>query len=373
MTKSKIVFEGIFWPPKAPNVPNPKKRYKPKRPENPLVLAIFKKSRKNLKYRKVFLKVITLFYNMEWFERYGWSTSPFVIDHMPDSISGFDDIRKKLLDFIKSGDCCLLSGPSGSGKTLLLKWIESIGTPGTDYVYINDTRNLDLDRRIREKSSFSLKKKAVVVLVDDAQSLSKELGDSLKMHFDNKTIDSIVLASETEQLSSLRESLLGEIGERIIRMRPLTIDEATGMIINRVRHINPFETGGLELIFKKAGMRPRKILELCELAAEKCTERIISNSFVVTFLDDVDGMRHRSVFENLSPLQRDIVNILRTGDFRPVDIAVRLNKPSKTITSQLAYLGLKAGIETMKRKGMEQPLVEKISERPVLYRLKEIY
>jgi type II secretory pathway predicted ATPase ExeA len=315
---------------------------------------------------------------MEWFEGYGWSANPFEINHVTNLISGVEDIRKKMLEFIKSNDCCLLVGPSGSGKTLLLKWLEGIGTQGTVYIYLNtigmtekEMKENILDKKIKENSGFWPKKKSVVVLVDDAESLTSSIGDSLKVNFENKTINSVVLASETTELSSLRANLLGEVGERVIRMRPLTNDEATVMIQNRVLSINPFEQASLELIFQKAGMRPRKILEFCEFVAKSNTEKVITADFVTKLFEE-KGKKPVNIFENLSPLQREIVEILRTGDFRPVDIAVRLGKQSKTITSQLAYLSLKAGAEMMKRKGVEHPLVEKVSERPTKYRLKEL-
>jgi predicted AAA+ superfamily ATPase len=314
----------------------------------------------------------------EWFERYGWSTNPFEINHLTNLISGFDDIRKKLLIFIKSGDCCLLVGPSGSGKTLILKWLEEIGTQGTSYIYLNtlgmtdsDKGNVNFDKIIKENSGFWPKKKSIVVLIDDTEAIPILLGDSLKVNFENKTIDSIVMASETSELTNIKSSLLGLVGSRVVRMRPMTVEEALAMIQNRITHVNPFGQGCLESILQRTDMRPRKILEYCELVAKSCTDDIITADFVTKLFDEMIR-KPKDVMENLSPLQKDIVAVLRTGNFRPVDIAKRLGKPSKTITSQLAYLGLKAGINTMKRKGLEQPLVEKVSERPVLYKLREL-
>ena len=46
-----------------------------------------------------------------------------------------------------------------------------------------------------------------------------------------------------------------------------------------------------------------------------------------------------------------------------------MGKPTKTITAQLAYLGLKSRVSLMKRKGIEKPVVEKASDRPAVYKL----
>jgi hypothetical protein len=315
---------------------------------------------------------------VEWFERYEWSTSPFEINHVPNTISGFDDIRKSLLSYIKSGDFCLLQGELGSGKTLILKWIEEIGSLGYIYIYFSPlgSSDIDLEKLIKEKEGFlgriSLKKKRFVLLIDDSYALSQKSCETVKGGFDNKLISSVLIAADSSKVSDLNETLLGEVGERMVSMRPMTSEEAMGMILNRVMHKNPFEKNSLELVFKGADYLPKRILELCEEIAKSNTESIITRDFVTRFIEEKERGKPKNVLELLSPLQKDIVRVLKTGDSRPVDIARILNKPTKTITSQLSYLGLKAGIETMKRKGLEQPLVEKISERPTKYRLREL-
>lgn len=313
---------------------------------------------------------------VEWFETYGWSTSPFEINHVPNLISGFDDIRKSLLSYIKSGDFCLLQGELGSGKTLILKWIEEIGSPGYNYIYFSPfgAGEIDLEKLIKEKESildrFNPKKKLLVLLIDDSQALSQKSCETVKKAFDSKRIYSVLIAADSSKVSDLSETLLGESGEKMVSMRPMSNDEATGMILNRIMHINPFEPKTLDLVFKRCDFSPKRILETCEQIAQACPDRIITKEFAQNFIDERERGKPKDVLSLLSPLQKDIVRVLKTGDSRPVDIARILNKPAKTITSQLAYLSLKAGIETMKRKGLNQPLVEKISSRPVLYRLK---
>ena len=249
---------------------------------------------------------------------------------------------------------------------------------GYEYVYLNtlgmneeEIKKINIDQIIKERTSFWSKKKSFVLLVDDTQSLPKIIADSIKRNFDNKLINSVVLASETVRLSSLNENLLGLIGERVVKMRPMTNDEALGMIINRIKHINPFDPGSLDIVFERAGLIPRNILSLCEYVARKSKEKIIKKDSVIAIFEEKERVKPKSIFENLSPLQKKIVMILKTGDYRPVDIARKLDKPPKTITSQLAYLSLKAGVDIMKRKGLEEPLVERISKRPTLYRLKD--
>jgi Cdc6-like AAA superfamily ATPase len=320
---------------------------------------------------------------MTWYEKYSWSSNPFELIPMPDTISGVEEIRKEVLEYINSDDCCLLTGEDGLGKTIILKWLESYPSPNTIPIYINtlgmsvdEILKINIDKMIKEKSgsSFFGKKKKIIMLIDDANTLQPLIGKSIKRNFDEKTISSIVLASDTDALTNLEGNLLDLIGNRKIKLRPLTAEEAMGMIINRVRHKNPFEPGSLEPIFRKANFNPRKILELCEMIAKENSEKTITKESVEKYFEFKAEIKTSAseIIYKLSPLQKQIVNILKTGDFTPSQIARKLNKPTKTITSQLAYLSLKSRVEVMKRKGIEQPLVEKVSDKPALYRLTDI-
>jgi len=318
---------------------------------------------------------------MEWYEKYGWSSNPFESSSTPSLISGFNDIKKGVLEFIKSGDCCLIIGDVGTGKTILLKWIEELNSPGVGSVYLNtlgmndeETKKINVDKIIKnKKGSWLNKKKVIIMLIDDAQSLPNMIAEAVKRNFDNKTINAIVLASSTDNLLNLKGVLLEEVGDKKIKLRPMTSEEAMGMIINRIKHKNPFELSGLEIIFQRAGFNPRKILELCESIAKTNENETITKEFVEKFFMSKGKIKteEMEIMEKLSPLQKEIVNILKTGDFTPKQIATQLNKPTKTITSQLACLGLKSGVDVMKRKGINHPIIEEISKKPAIYRLKK--
>jgi len=268
------------------------------------------------------------------------------------------------------------------GKTIILKWLEKYPSQNTIPIYINtlgmssdEILKINIDEMIRERSKAGLfgKKKKIIMLIDDANTLPPLVGKSIKRNFDNKLISSIVLVSDTDELKNLEGNLLELIGNRKIKLRPLTSEEAEGMISNRVKHKNPFEKDSLEPIFKKADFIPRKILELCEMVATSNTEKTITRYFVkkcFEYKPEIETSK-TEIIDRLSPLQKDIVSILKTGNFTPSEIAKKLKKPTKTITSQLAYLSLKSGVGVMKRKGIENPVVEKVSDKPAVYRLTE--
>jgi energy-coupling factor transporter ATP-binding protein EcfA2 len=321
---------------------------------------------------------------MVWYSRYGWNSNPFELKPMPDLVSGFEDIRSGLLEFIKSGSCCLLLGRTGSGKTTLLKWLEKYSLEEGIPLYINtsgmrseELEQLDIDKLIRDKrgllGSMLKKDKKVIMLVDEAQTLPKILVKAIKRNLDNLEIKAVVLASPTDSLENLKPSLLGAFDKRI-EMRSLKHDEALGMIEKRIGYKNPFEPGSLDPIFIRAEFVPRAILEACEAVAKDNAKETITKDFVISYFAGEDDKKEtmlqgENFLSKLSPLQRKIVLVLRDKSSRPVEIATKLGKPAKTITSQLAYLGLKNRVGVMKRKGIEEPVVEKASEKPAVYKL----
>ena len=318
---------------------------------------------------------------MIWYERYGWESNPFELKPKPDVISGFEDIRSDLLEFIKSGDCCLVTGATGSGKTTLLKWLEKYENQDYVPIYVNmsgmreeDINEMNIDRLVREKLNFfgklMGKEKRIVMLIDEAQTLPPVLGNAVKRNFENHLIKAVVMASPTGDIKNLKGSLMEKVGKRKIKMRPLSADEALGMIVKRVGYRNPFDHEGLEMIFNRSGFLPKAILENCEMIAKYNTGKNVTGDFVKSYFAEEEAKRHKLDFiERLSPLQKSIVEILKTGNYRPKEMAQKLKKPTKTVTSQLAYLSLKSGVEIMRRKGIESPVVEKISDNLSVYKL----
>ena len=197
------------------------------------------------------------------------------------------------------------------------------------------------------------------------------LSQALKRNFDNHIVKSVVLTSLSDKMKN-DGGITERVGKRKIKMRPMRTDEAMEMIVKRVGYKNPFDNEGLELIFEESKFIPKNILELCEMIAKDCIEKNITKSFVETYFN-IEGLKAQKLkfLDDLSPLQKDIVNLMMKRDYRPRDLAKKLKKPAKTITSQLAYLGLKSGIETMKRKGIVNPVVEKIPGTRSTYRLTE--
>ncbi len=251
-----------------------------------------------------------------WFKRYGMKANPFVIEFRPNAFVGFDDVVKRVVEAIESNDIILVSGPFGSGKTALLLWLRGfleyadykpIYLDGADFYLTSDVRELYEEINSYIKGSFwenlknvlTKKKKKVVFLIDEADSIPKNLGEIIKADKDRGFIYSVVFASTKDNLSNISPSLTHRIVEKIF-LRPMSFEEALEMVEKRIESVggkNPFHPGALKYICRISKWLPRDILKNCErvmkeLAYRKRKLDVITKKDVVSVLGK--GRRKRS-------------------------------------------------------------------------------
>lgn len=243
-----------------------------------------------------------------WFRRYGLRENPFIIQPRIEVFVGFDEIKDKLFEAIESNDITLITGPFGSGKTALLLWLRgflSYGgyTPiyldGADFNLITNARELyeEINSHIeggffeKLKRIITRKKKKVVFLIDEADSIPKSFGEILKADKDRGFIYSIVFASAKDSLSNISPSLSHRVVEHI-PLRPMSFEEALAMIERRIEKAggkNFFDLDAVRYIWKISKKLPRDILKNCEkvakeLAYKKRKSLLIKKSDVVEVL-----------------------------------------------------------------------------------------
>ena len=210
-----------------------------------------------------------------WFKEYGWKRNPFSIK-INTNLFGLEDKKRDLMNYIQSGDICWLTGPTGVGKSSVLKWVEK-NLKNHKIFYIDATAISSLfsiTNFLMNKTPFFKRltgKKFpsdTVLLVDESQECNKELIKALKLHWDHKNIKSIVI-TQIEDLDNFNESFRDRIGKRIIRLEKIPNSYAHELINFRTEGKNPFDKTSIQYITEKAGNRPRKILELCEIVCSK--------------------------------------------------------------------------------------------------------
>ena len=109
----------------------------------------------------------------------------------------------------------------------------------------------------------------LVLLVDNAASLSAGSLELLKYYFDNNHFSAVVLAGTSLKSSGFSPSIIDRVGNRIVRIAPLAEEEALLMVKNRLGGSGLFSEGMVRKIYKMSGKNAKKFLQLCENAWKK--------------------------------------------------------------------------------------------------------
>lgn len=230
-----------------------------------------------------------------WYKKYGWSENPFSVKPSADGLVGLDEKRNKLLNFVHSGTICFLTGPAGVGKSSMLKWVQQ-NIEGHTPIYI-DAEQLegvfDLSEYLKQHRTLwetilgHEYPKSVVILLDESHATEDKFKKTLKLYWDHDYIKSIVI-TQIPPLKNFSSSVRNRIGNRIIRLDKMDMENVHKMIISRTEDNNPFTKESLELIAKKSEYIPRKILENCEIV---CIEMDGKEKIDVSDVQEVLGKK----------------------------------------------------------------------------------
>lgn len=194
----------------------------------------------------------------------------------------------------------LLTGEVGTGKTTLinrlLEWLHkqqvttafvfnsSLNVPEfLDFMTVDfglDCQGLDKSRILLKLNSWLLEKyregKTVALVVDEAQNLSMEVLEEIRMLTNLETATAkllqIVLSGQPELEEKLRKNQLRQLNQRITlrsKTHPLTMAETANYIATRVKIAggnNMFSIEACEKVWEFSNGIPRVINLLCEHA-----------------------------------------------------------------------------------------------------------
>lgn len=221
---------------------------------------------------------------MVWFEELGFDENPFdggLAVSARKSV-GLDKPLAELLYYVNAGSIVFVEGASGSGKTALLhKLSQKLGKRA---IYADLSEKADIRSLIRKKASiidrlFGNNPKRIVLLLDNAASLSPSAAEVIKYHYDNNNVESVVIAGTSIKAAGLPSSILDRIGDRVLRLAPLAEEEAIAMVKNRIGSSVILEEAAIRKIYRMSGKNGKKFLQLCE---EACKAAAASKSQVVT-------------------------------------------------------------------------------------------
>lgn len=234
---------------------------------------------------------------------YGFAEKPFHVTPNPKFLY-FAESHQKAIDALLYGigerkGFISISGEAGTGKTTLLHHLLNILEPNIKTVFISQTRmtpkqllkeilhrlhlnpkdqsKISLIRELNEYLVSALTQEGnLAILIDEAQSLSLEVLEELRMLSNLETTTSkliqIVFVGQPELEDKLNSRELRQLKQRIAirsQLRPLSEEESREYIHHRLRLVNRtaseiFSPEAIELICRHAGGIPRAINLLCD-------------------------------------------------------------------------------------------------------------
>lgn len=288
-----------------------------------------------------------------WYESYGWKSNPFIVKYSIDLV-GFERQKQRLLDYVNSGDICIIKGDSGVGKTSLLKWLEKEGRQfKVNYVNAEGLPEFySLGKNIR-KGWF----KPTVLLLDEAQLCDDNLRSELKLLWDSNVLKSVVIAQTNEGMHSYTESFKSRVGKRYLSLDAMEVNTAKELIEMRTGGKHPFNSEMISMIVEDAKSNPRKILENCEYICIEMQGRELRAEDIERLLkkkreDDLISLVRleepkipdnlmpidNEKLKNFSPMQKRLIMILLEGNRTAKQLSTILDTTEGSVGKQLSML-----------------------------------
>lgn len=275
---------------------------------------------------------------MFWYEKFGWIEDPFSTRPSKNLVA-LDKEKNALLNFIHSGTITLLTGPTGAGKTSLLLWAEKqLAKTQFTSIAINCVedcskeailRKIKSRRRILERILFKKYPRNTVLLLDEAQNLSRDVAEELKLLWDGKKIHSIALTSIESNLSNVTGSFTDRVRGQEIAIPPLSSSDVRSLIKQRVGEKNPFDPGALSAIVERSHKIPRRVLELCRTICINAADKGITRVTRVDVLEFLPPVKFDVVGQPFSP--QEVLELEETTSIKTRD---RRQKRQETITKE---------------------------------------
>lgn len=211
-----------------------------------------------------------------WYKKLGFYNNPFSIKPaiFNNELFGNSLISNSIIKKMYEPRIVFISGEFGTGKTTILKKIiaEFRGNfwEGKKVIYYNcnqSEESIDYERLLINASGFlkklfKIKKKGMIILLDEMQDMNKKDMHNVKKYYDEGFFRSVVFVSKYEDVELTKE-LEDEISENKFKLDNMTKKEAVEMIRKRIGNIRFIDDEMIMSIFSK-DKNSRNFLKNCE-------------------------------------------------------------------------------------------------------------
>ncbi|PIY59902.1 hypothetical protein COY95_04615, partial [Candidatus Woesearchaeota archaeon CG_4_10_14_0_8_um_filter_47_5] len=212
--------------------------------------------------------------NEFWYKRLGYYHNPFNIKPaMFDyEIVGYGNVLRELYYRVPTGTLTFVRGSLGTGKTTILKHLINRYKGKKQVIYFACNRiekKLDIEDLLHERYGFwgrllKLKPRGMIVLLDEAQELTKKNVERIKNYFDQKHIKSVVFTGTHFQEDIFTNGVRERMGPSgMIELPSLTKDDAVLLIRRRIGGDELLSDELIRDVFELSDRNPRRFLHNC--------------------------------------------------------------------------------------------------------------
>tara|TARA_Y100000310_G_C20694969_1_gene824982 strand:- start:2228 stop:3181 length:954 start_codon:yes stop_codon:yes gene_type:complete len=284
-----------------------------------------------------------------WYWKLGFSSNPFNIKPavLTNELAGIH--VEPVLEKISNNEIQFIEAPLGMGKTSMLKNIISTFGGKKKLIYASCIKNECLEVTDLLKNStlkgklFGQVPEDMILMVDEAQNISKEDAKEITSYLEQGNIKSVVFFGIEYNKKLLTNHLNNSLNGNIISLPYLAPEEAIGVVRRRIGNLKLIPDYVIREIYGRSNGNPRRLLQNCEDICRKAVELSISELTIT----DVG-----TLLETTEPAAKKKSLKTKTKTVKKV----KANKKNKTV---------KTAKKTKVPKKTEKEEKTKIKEKPV--------
>lgn len=207
-----------------------------------------------------------------WYRSLGFKRNPFTIKpaFMHDEVIAYD--LESIYNKVDYGEVIFIEGPYGSGKSTILKNIinEFGGKKQVVYYSANRTgKSINFINLLKGKfgpigKAFGMVPKDMILLLDEACSMSKEDFEALQHFYEKGNFKSIVFVADSFDKLKINDYFLDLIEDNIISLTELDEEEAVSLIRSRIGNSSFLSDEMIKQVYHISKKNPRTLLKNCE-------------------------------------------------------------------------------------------------------------
>lgn len=220
-----------------------------------------------------------------WYRQLGFYNNPFSIKPAAyhDNLFGYDTAISYVIKKIKEGGIIFVEGEYGAGKSTLLKKIVHAYGGKKEVIYYSfnvadqkiDTQGLIEGRKGFWSFLFSGDETNLILLLDEAQDMTKEDSEEVMKAFNEKKFKTMVLVSKDLKKINFENGMKKAMGrDNVIRLSKLSEEAAIKLIRKRIGNTKLLSDAMIKTILKKSDYNPRHLLKNCEEVCKYAVENI---------------------------------------------------------------------------------------------------